>query len=571
MGISIRQQVVDLLVKVHGMDRVKLETMLRSPEARGRGLGELLVEEGLVTEQELLSTLSRGLGFPPINLARVEIDPSLAGFVPERVAHRYHLVPVSKIGKRLSVAMADPLNILALDDLTLMTSLEISPVIAAERDVEDAIRKLYHSSDQKLGSVLADSDTQEEALNREAEEEGAEVVDLSAMGMAGRTAPIIKVVDLMITEALKSRASDIHIEPYEKEVRIRYRIDGELIETARLPKRHQNALVTRLKIISGLDITENRLPQDGRFKVRLENREVDFRVSVLPVSFGNKVVMRALDKSNLSVGLEQLGFLPKSQAAFKEAVERPYGMILVTGPTGSGKSTTLYSVLNQMNVPGINILTVEDPVEYQLDGITQVQVNPEIQLTFANALRAFLRQAPDVVLVGEIRDGETADIAIKASLTGQIVLSTLHTNDAASSISRLVDMGVDPFLLASSLIFVAAQRLCRQICPRCKVPDEVKPQVLSRLEIALPKGKELFRGRGCPYCRGSGFRGRFAILEAMLLDDPIREMIIGRRSSDEIKAHALSHGMQSLRQEGLEHCFSGRTSLEEVLRVTSEG
>jgi len=396
----------------------------------------------------------------------------------------------------------------------------------------------------------------------EKEKSEEEVMDLTPFGMAGQRGPIVRVVDLMLTDALKARASDLHVEPYEKEVRVRYRVDGALVEAFTLPKRHQSALVTRLKIMSRLDITENRLPQDGRFKVRLDGREVDFRVSVLPTSFGNKVVLRVLDRGNLSVGLDELGFLPGSLAAFHKAIERPYGMILVTGPTGSGKSTTLYSVLTEMNEPGRNIVTVEDPVEYQVEGVTQVQVNPEIGLTFSSVLRAFLRQAPDVVLVGEIRDVETADIAIKASLTGQIVLATLHTNDAPSAITRLINMGVDPFLLASSLIFVAAQRLCRQLCPRCKVPDAVKTELL--------KGKKLYRGKGCPYCRATGFRGRFAILEAMLLDDALREMIITRKPLDDLRTYCFSHGMKSLRQEGMEHALSGRTSLEEVLKVTAE-
>ena len=571
MSIPLRQRVVDLLVENCGIDRAKLEAVLQSPHGKGKSLARLLVDEGLVSQEALLSTLSTGLGFPPIQLARVQIDPTLAQLVPERMARQYRLVPVSKIGRHLSVAMADPMNVLALDDLALLTSFEISPVLATEADIDRAIRRLYKVERDQMEDLLSEAQTGEgEGKAQEGMGEQEEVMDLTPFGMRGQRAPIVRVVDLMLTDALKARASDVHVEPYEDGVRVRYRIDGSLVEAFRLPKRHQNALVTRLKIMSRLDITENRLPQDGRFKVRAENREVDFRVSVLPIGFGNKVVLRVLDKANLSVGLDQLGFLPDSLAAFKKAISRPYGMILVTGPTGSGKSTSLYSVLMELNEPGRNLMTVEDPVEYQVEGVTQVQVNSEIGLTFANVLRSFLRQAPDVVLVGEIRDMETADIAIKASLTGQIVLSTLHTNDAPSAISRLVGIGVDPFLLASSLIFVAAQRLCRQLCPRCKVPDSVKPEVLQAAGLTPPKGKGLFRGKGCPYCRGTGFRGRFAILEAMLLDDALREMIITQRSTDEIRSYAQAHGMRSLRQEGLEHCLTGRTSLEEVLRVTAE-
>ncbi len=572
MAESLRQKIVELLVQTCRIDRAKLEKVLQSSKANGRNMGQVLVEEGLVSQQDLLAAMAKGLQLPPINLARYKIDPTLSQWVPERIARQYRVVPVSKLGSSLSVAMADPLNVLALDDLALATSLEISPVIASERDIDAAIQQLYHPvpSMEASTTMTVEEEEEQQQTKTGAYEENADVVDLTAFGMAGQRAPIVKGVDLMIAGALKARASDIHVEPQEQEVRIRYRVDGTLIEAFKLPKRFQNALITRLKIMSQLDITESRLPQDGRFKVRIDNREVDFRVSVLPVSFGNKVVLRALDKGNLSLGLDKIGLLPDSQAAFQKAIGRPYGMVLITGPTGSGKSTTLYSVLAQMNEPVRNILTVEDPVEYQLDGITQVQVNPEIGLTFANTLRAFLRQAPDVVLVGEIRDGETADIAIKASLTGQIVLSTLHTNDAPSAVTRLIDMGVDPFLLGSSLIFVAAQRLCRQICSQCKGVDSLKPETLNDLGLKLPKGAVLYRGKGCSYCRETGFRGRFAILEAMLVDDPIREMIIASRTPDEIKSYAVSHGMRTLRQEGLEHCLAGRTSLEEVLRVTSE-
>ena len=566
----LRQRVVDLLVENCGIDRAKLEAKLQESQARGRSLGRLLVEGGLVPEKELLATLSKGLGFPPINLSRYQVDPALTELVPERIARQYQLVPVSRIGKNLSVAMTDPLNVLALDDLTLLTSYEINPVLAGEEDIRQAIEKLYQHPTGKLESLLKETGEEPEPAENPAEGDADEVLDLTPFGMAGQKGPIIRVVDLMLTDALKARASDIHIEPYEKQVRVRYRIDGALMDAFTLPKKHQNGLITRLKIMSRLDITENRLPQDGRFKVRVEEREVDFRVSILPIGFGNKVVLRVLDRSNLSVGLNELGFLPGSLSAFRKAVSRPYGLILVTGPTGSGKSTTLYSILSEMNDPARNIMTVEDPVEYQVEGITQVQVNTEIGLTFSSVLRAFLRQAPDVVLVGEIRDLETADIAIKASLTGQIVLATLHTNDAPSSISRLINMGVDPFLLASSLIFVAAQRLCRQICPRCRAPEEVKPELLRKAGLEVPKSKRFSNGKGCAFCRNTGFRGRFAILEAMLLDDPLREMMITRRPLDDLRAYCSSHGMKSLRQEGLEHALEGRTSLEEVLRVTAE-
>jgi type IV pilus assembly protein PilB len=566
MKHSLHERVIDLLVEHCGVDRERMEALLHSPKAQQQGFLQALVKEGLVDEEKLLATIAGGLGCPPIRLDRYRLDPSLAALIPPQMARRYRLVPISRIGNQLCVAMADPLNILALDDLALATSLEIRPVIATAREVESAILRIYGSPSLEMDAGSS-SATKEIPMEEEGLEED-EVIDLAPFGMADQRAPVVRVVDMMIQDALHARASDIHIEPYQDHVRIRYRIDGDLWEAFRLPKRHQNALTTRLKIMARLDITENRLPQDGRFKARIEGREVDFRVSVLPIGFGNKIVLRILDRANLSMGLEQLGFLPDSLKAFQKAIARPYGLILVTGPTGSGKSTTLYSVLSELNDPSRNILTVEDPVEYQMEGVTQVQVNPEIGLNFAQALRAFLRQAPDVVLVGEIRDAETADIAIKASLTGQIVLSTLHTNDAVSAITRLIDMGVDPFLLASSLVFVAAQRLCRQICPRCKVEDERAGRILAEMAITPPLGKKLYRGAGCSYCRQTGYRGRFAILEALLIDDAIREMIIAQRSLDEIRAYAQAHGMRTLRQEGLEHCWLGRTSVEEVLRVT---
>ncbi|MBI4228057.1 MAG: Flp pilus assembly complex ATPase component TadA, partial [Candidatus Omnitrophica bacterium] len=372
-AVSLRQRFVDLLVSKHGISRAKLDEILAAPHASDKGVGALLVERGLITQQALVAALAEGLAIPPINLAKYTIDPSLAQLVPERIVRQYHIVPVSKIGRHLTVAMADPLNVLALDDVATLTSLETIPVIASGQAIEQAIRQLYQNPTDQLETFMAHASEE----TAKASASGEEVMDLTAFGMAGMKAPIVKVVDLMIAEALKARASDIHVEPYEQEVRVRYRVDGALQEAFRVPKRYQSAFVTRLKIMAQVDITENRLPQDGRFKVRMDNREVDFRVSVLPISFGNKLVLRALDKSNLSLSLDALGLLPDSLEAFRQAVARPYGMILVTGPTGSGKSTTLYSVLGQMNEPGRNILTVEDPVEYQVDGITQVQVNPE--------------------------------------------------------------------------------------------------------------------------------------------------------------------------------------------------
>ncbi|MBM3251749.1 MAG: type II/IV secretion system protein, partial [Candidatus Omnitrophica bacterium] len=374
-----------------------------------------------------------------------------------------------------------------------------------------------------------------------------------------------------VKEAVKQRASDIHLEPTENGLRIRYRVDGALHDAYNFPKKNQNAILTRLKIMSRLDITEWRLPQDGRFKARYANKEIDFRVSVLPTTFGQKIVLRLLDKANLSIGLDGLGFFPETTAQFKEAIAQPYGMILVTGPTGSGKSTTLYSIINQLNTPERNIITVEDPVEYELDGITQLQVIPEIGLTFSNGLRSILRQNPDVILVGEIRDSETADIAVKASLTGQLVFSTLHTNDAAGAITRLIDMGVEPFLVSSSLIMACAQRLCRRICPACKEPYEVPKNLLDKIGLKPEKGAVFYHGKGCKSCLNTGYKGRMGLLEVLMIDDQIREMVVKRATSDEIKNYALKNrGMVTLWDDAIKKFSLGLTTLEEVLRVTSE-
>jgi type IV pilus assembly protein PilB len=381
------------------------------------------------------------------------------------------------------------------------------------------------------------------------------------------------MVDLVVDEAMRRRASDIHVEPCENLLRVRYRIDGNLQEAFKIPRNNQNAVIARFKIMSGLDITETRLPQDGRFKINFEGREIDFRVSVLPIALGPKVVIRALDKSNLSMGLESLGFSSRSLKIFKEALKKPYGMILITGPTGSGKSTTLYSIVNQLNRPERNIVTLEEPVEYEVEGITQVEVRPEIGLTFANGLRAILRQSPDIIMVGEIRDMETADIAIKASLTGQIILSTLHTNDSVSAITRLVDMKIEPFLVASSLVMVGAQRLLRKICPECRTETDVPRDLLEDLGLdarRLRDKKRFYAGRGCDRCNKTGYYGRFGILEAFFVDDTIRDMIIRRSSADEIKEYARRQGMGTLREEALENFVNGLTTLEEVLRVTAD-
>lgn len=576
MAELFRDRFVKLLLDSKLIKKEKLEKALAVHKKKGGNLGKILVSEGLISQKNLMIILSQEFNIPPINLSKYKIDPNVIKLVPGHFARLYTLVPVSQIANHLTLAISDPMNIFAIDDIKTITNYEVDMVIATESDITEAIENYYGAKDKQQEEVTKMFQRgQEEAKELEIVEE--EQPDISQIAEESKQAPVVKVVDLILVEAIKKRASDIHIEPEEYDLRIRYRIDGRLQEAFSMPKKNQNAILARLKIMSHLDITESRLPQDGRFKIRHENKEIDFRVSVLPISYGGKVVLRALDKSNLSIGLGKLGFLQGPLEAFKTTLEKPYGMILVTGPTGSGKSTTLYSILNQLNTLDRAIITIEDPVEYQVEGITQIQVNHEIGLTFANGLRSLLRQSPDVIMIGEIRDFETADIAIKASLTGVLVLSTLHTNDAASAVTRLIDMGVEPFLISSSVILIVAQRLCRKICPYCKEPIDIPNEVFKRVGIDLKKmykekGKKptFYKGKGCNKCSKTGYYGRMGTLEAMIIDDKIREMTITRRSSDEIKVHAVKEGMKTLRDNAMEKFLSGMTTLEEVLRITSD-
>ncbi|MEK7880010.1 MAG: GspE/PulE family protein [candidate division NC10 bacterium] len=565
--MSFKERLSKALVAKGLLKEEQLSQLAREAGVVKKSLAQVVIERGLVTETALVGLLAEELGLPMLSLAKYRIDPAVARIIPERVARQYALIPISKFGERLIVAMADPLNIFALDDLKVLTPYAVDPVLAEEADIRRAIEQAY-GQPSNLAAALS-GDNGESASVTETDTLDS-TVQLMLAEEAG-DAPVVKAINLMIVEALRTRASDIHLEPMEKELRIRYRIDGRLREVHRLPKAIQSTVLTRLKILSGLDITEWRLPQDGRFKVRLDTREVDFRVSVLPITHGGKVVLRVLDQSNLSIGLDHLGFLPESIERFKEAVARPHGMILVTGPTGSGKSTTLYSILNQLNEPIRHITTIEDPVEYQLAGVTQVQVNPDIGLTFSAGLRALLRQSPDVVMVGEIRDFETADIAMKASLTGQLVLSTLHTNDASSAVSRLVDMGVEPFLVASSVTLIEAQRLVRKLCPNCRKPAEPPKDLLKRLNYSPQKEATFFRAEGCHLCDRSGYRGRMGIIEVLLVDEHVRELIVGNAQSWEIKDYAVKQlGMTPMREDGLRKAAMGLTTLEEILQVTAE-
>lgn len=565
----LKQNIIEILLKSRQITKESLEKALKVQKEQGVPLRTVLVKQGALSEDTLLALLSEQLYIPTLHLSKFKFDPDIIKLIPERMAKQYNLMPLSRMGDTLTVAMSDPLNVFALDDLQAVTGCNIDIVLSPENEIQQAITAQYQPESKDMQSILDEAKLHEAATGKDNVELLKEEIELTSAAKESEKAPIIKLVNLMLSQALKKRASDIHVEPEFDCLRIRYRIDGALYDIFNIPKINQNAVLARLKIISNLDITEIRIPQDGRFKVKFESREVDFRVSSLPTIFGQKFVLRALDKTNLSIGLDKLGFSEAPMKTFKEALSKPFGMVLVTGPTGSGKSTTLYSVLNQLNTPERNIITVEDPVEYQIEGITQIQVKPDIGLDFASGLRSLLRQSPDVIMIGEIRDSETADIAIKAALTGQFVFSTLHTNDAISSITRLIDMGVEPFLVASSLVMLCAQRLCRKLCVKCRKPVEVPRDYLDK--IGFKEQATFYTSEGCKYCGNTGFHGRVAALEAVMIDDVMREMIIKRKSIDEIKNYAIEKcGAKTLRDDAFLKVREGSISLDEALRVTTE-
>ncbi|MCX5700942.1 MAG: GspE/PulE family protein [Candidatus Omnitrophica bacterium] len=566
---TLKDKLIEILVKDGHLSKNQLDRVLELQKTKGVPLRKIIVEEGMISEETLLSLLSEELYMPTLHLTKYRFDPMVTGLIPERMARLYSLIPISRFGNAITVAISDPLNIFALDDLKNLTGCNIDIVLSSDDEIAKAIESQYSPNSGDMEHILGESGLGEDsAVTSDIELVKSEEIELSNVLEESEKAPIVKLVELMLNQALKKRASDIHIEPERDFLRIRYRIDGSLHDVFRIPKAKQNAILARIKIISDLDITENRIPQDGRFKVKFEGKEIDFRVSCLPTTFGSKFVLRALDKSNLSMGLDKLGFSEEPTRIFKEAVAKPFGMILVTGPTGSGKSTTLYSILSQLNTSERNIITVEDPVEYQIEGITQVQAKPEIGLDFASGLRSLLRQSPDVIMIGEIRDSETADIAIKAALTGQLVLSTLHTNDAISSINRLIDMGVEPFLVSSSIIMLCAQRLARKICMKCRKPIEIPEDFLNK--IGFKEKAKFFAASGCKYCNNTGFYGRVAILEAVLIDDNMREMIIRKESIDKIKEYAQARGMKTLRDDAYLKVKQELTTLDEAIRITTE-
>jgi type IV pilus assembly protein PilB len=534
------------------LSRADLDRATEIQHESGLPLGRVLVEESFVKETDLVKTLARHIGLEFVSLDEISVDPSATALVPEALARRYAAIPIGFEANKLVVAMADPANVLAIDDIRAISGLDVIPKVATRTEVMDAISRMaqFDSSVTDLGDLLDDT---------------AEVEDLSALEASVDEAPVVKLVNTIITRAVNERASDIHIEPGEKDLRVRFRIDGVLHEAMNTPRAITNAMVSRLKIMADINIAERRIPQDGRISLKVAGRQVDLRVATLPSVYGEKVVLRILDRSSILLELTDLGFSEGNLARFESSYTKPYGAILVTGPTGSGKSTTLYATLNVLNRPEVNIITTEDPVEYRLAGITQVQVNRKAGLTFASALRSILRADPDIALIGEIRDRETAQIAIEAALTGHLVLSTLHTNDSSSSIGRLIEMDVEPYLVASSIDAILAQRLARRLCEKCRV--EARPDA-ARFEAAgLDVPKQIFLPEGCVACSNTGYRGRLALHEVLLVSEDIQRMAVERRPSDEIQAIAIEQGMKTLWQDGLAKVAAGMTSLEEIMRV----
>ena len=555
----------ELLVRKNVITSEQLEKALEEQKSSGERLGAVLTKLGLVKENELLTFMSNQYGIPSISLSEFDIDPGVLKLIPSEVVHKYRVVPLNLKGSTLIIAMADPSNIFAIDDIKFLTGYRIEALAASESDIKTAMEKHYDSSPD-MAEFMGKMDGETVEFLEEGEE-----LDIGALSRASEDAPVVKLVNYVLTDAIKKKASDIHIEPYEKSFRIRYRMDGVLYEMMKPPMKMKNALISRVKIMSKLDIAERRLPQDGRIKLKLgRGEEMDYRVSVLPTLFGEKVVLRLLDKSTLQLDMTKLGFEEKPLKDFQDAIHKPYGMVLVTGPTGSGKTTTLYSAISELNKTTENISTAEDPVEFNLPGVNQVQIHEEIGLSFANALRSFLRQDPDIILVGEIRDFETAEIAIKAALTGHLVLSTLHTNDAPSTVNRLLNMGVEPFMVASSVNLILAQRLVRKICAACKEPVEISDQALLDLGLDPEECRDasFFHGKGCPKCSNTGFKGRLALYEVMPAVDSLKELVLQGASSLDIKKEAIHQGMKTLRMSGITKFKEGITSIEEVLRAT---
>jgi type IV pilus assembly protein PilB len=593
----------EILVRENLISPQNLREALDYQREHGGRLGFNLVKLGLVSDDMITAVLSRQYGIPSVNLELFQIDDAVLRLIPQEVAQKHSVLPLSRVGATLTLAMVDPTNVFAMDDVKFMTGLNVEPVVVAEASIQQAIAKYYGTSREiELANVASDAPIYETAGNAangngsithadlvsldsidfetgHADEEvevldDNEEIDLAALSRLSEDAPVVRLVNVLLVDALRRGASDIHVEPYEKELRIRFRIDGVLYDVMRPPLKLRDALISRVKIMSKLDISEKRLPQDGRIKIKVKvdsrSRELDFRVSTLPTLFGEKVVLRLLDKQNLMLDMTKLGFEPESLTKFQRNISKPYGMVLVTGPTGSGKTNTLYSALQSLNTVETNIMTAEDPVEFNLMGINQVQMKEQIGLNFAAALRSFLRQDPNIILVGEIRDFETAEIAIKAALTGHLVLSTLHTNDAPSTISRLMNMGIEPFLVATSVNLIQAQRLIRRVCKDCKAEHPTPSEALIEVGFTPQEAKALktYKGKGCSTCNNTGYKGRIGLYEVMEVTDDIRELILIGASALELRKKAIDDGMITLRESGLHKIRGGVTTIEEVVRET---
>jgi type IV pilus assembly protein PilB len=569
------ERIADALIEDGLLTAGQVEELLSRQKKEGTRLLKLILEQACVSDQDMAVSMGRVLNTPPVNLARAGIPADIVELLPRELCRNHKVVPVSRLDNKLFLAMADPLNVLALDDVRRITRLEVAPLIASEKAILDKLNNLDAARSGSMEDIIKESNkaaqAEADAENVEISEEKVEEVNLDQLAASSEEAPVIKLANIILVQAVKDHASDVHIEPFEKTVRLRYRIDGVLIDATPPPKQMQLALASRFKIMCSLDIAERRLPQDGRMRIRVGGKDYDLRVSIMPTVHGEKIVLRLLDKSNLSASIDKLGLDLDTYQQFKAAIDAPHGLILLTGPTGSGKTTTLYSALNELNNATYNIVTVEDPVEFQVPGINQMPVKKEIGLTFANALRSILRQDPDIIMIGEIRDTETAEIAVEAALTGHQVLSTMHCNDAPGAIARLDEMGIAPFLISSSVILTCAQRLMRRICSHCKEPVTYPAKMFQDLGIdpSIVDGITLYRGRGCDRCKDSGYFGRFAIIEAMTVTDEIRKLIINRANSREVSKTAIGQGMRTLRMVALDRAREGISTLEQVLLSTA--
>jgi len=566
---ALKEKLTSLLIDKGLLKKDDLEKALVVQKEKGGSLSDILVDSGYISKDDLMIVLSQELGIPPINLSRYRIEPSVLKIIPQKTAKYYRILPLSRMGDTLMIAITDPLNIFITDDIKTLTGFKISPVLTTEKDIKEALSQYYGESATTAVERIVEGMKDDGDINvaEAAAREGAPDSSADLLRMT-QEAPVVKISNLLLAQGVSLRASDILIEPLENGLRIRYRVDGILQEGHNAPpKSLHSAIISRFKVMAGLNIAERRLPQDGRFKVKLQDCEVDFRVSVLPSSRGEKVALRVLDRSQAMLDISSLGFDPGSLDEIKKAAARPHGMILICGPTGCGKTTTLYSILQHVNSPEKNIITVEDPVEYAIEGVNQVTSRPDIGLTFANALRSILRQDPNVIMIGEIRDFETVDIAIKAALTGHLVLSTLHTTTATGSVIRLVNMGCEPFLITSSLVLVGAQRLVRKICRNCIEPHALSKEIADELKMGLD-GKKFYRGRGCEKCFGTGYKGRVGLIEILTMSHKIKSLILEGAQEYLIREEARREGMKTIRENGLKLVFDGVTTIDEILRVT---